>query len=44
MINPRLVEGQMHGAVAMGVGAALTEEQRYDDEGNFLTEPASRRT
>ena len=38
VINPVFVEGQMEGAVAMGVGAALTEEQRYDDEGNFLSQ------
>ena len=35
MINPRFIEGQMHGAVAMGVGAALTEQQVYDDEGHL---------
>lgn len=37
MVNPMFVEGQMEGAVAFGVGAALSEEQRYDDEGNFLS-------
>jgi carbon-monoxide dehydrogenase large subunit len=37
MINPMFVEGQMEGAVGFGVGAALSEEQRYDDEGNFLS-------
>ncbi len=35
MINPRFVEGQMHGAMVMGVGAALTEHQVYDDEGHL---------
>lgn len=35
MINPRFVEGQMHGAVAMGIGAALMEEQVYDAEGHL---------
>lgn len=35
MINPRFVEGQMHGAVAMGIGAALTEEQSYDAVGRL---------
>jgi CO/xanthine dehydrogenase Mo-binding subunit len=33
----------MHGAVAMGVGAALTEQQVYDDEGHLHCS-ASRRT
>jgi carbon-monoxide dehydrogenase large subunit len=37
MVNPMFVEGQMEGAVGFGVGAALFEEQRYDDEGNFLS-------
>jgi carbon-monoxide dehydrogenase large subunit len=37
VINPLYVEGQMEGAIAMGVGAGLTEEQRYDDEGNFIS-------
>jgi len=35
MINPRFIEGQMHGAVVMGVGAALTEQQVYDAEGHL---------
>jgi aerobic carbon-monoxide dehydrogenase large subunit len=38
MINPRFVEGQMEGAVVMGVGAALMEDQRYDDEGHLLSD------
>ncbi len=38
IINPTFVEGQMQGAVAMGVGAALSEELIYDDEGNLLTD------
>jgi carbon-monoxide dehydrogenase large subunit len=29
MINPALVEGQMHGAVAMGIGLALTERLEF---------------
>jgi aerobic carbon-monoxide dehydrogenase large subunit len=37
VINPRFVEGQMHGAIAMGIGAALSEEQRYDGEGHLLS-------
>ncbi len=38
MINPDLVEGQMQGAVAMGIGGALFEELRYDEEGRLLTD------
>jgi CO/xanthine dehydrogenase Mo-binding subunit len=35
-INPRIVEGQVHGAAAHGVGAALLEDCRYDSDGNLL--------
>jgi aerobic carbon-monoxide dehydrogenase large subunit len=38
IINPTFVEGQMQGAVAMGVGAALSEELVYDAEGHLLTD------
>ena len=31
MINPMLVEGQLHGGIAMGVGQALTEAIVYQD-------------
>jgi carbon-monoxide dehydrogenase large subunit len=31
MINPALVEGQMHGAIAMGIGIALTEQLAFVD-------------
>src|SRR5207237_5580765 len=37
VINPLLVEGQIHGAVAQGVGEALLEEIVYDAEGQLLT-------
>ena len=37
IVNPLLVDGQVHGGVAAGVGQALFEEVRYDDEGNPLT-------
>ena len=37
VLNPLLVEGQQHGGIAAGVGQALFEEVRYDDEGNPLT-------
>ena len=37
MINPTIVEGQIHGGVAQGIGGALFEELIYDDEGQLLT-------
>jgi carbon-monoxide dehydrogenase large subunit len=36
-INPMVVEGQVHGGYAHGVGYALYEEAAYEDGGNFLT-------
>ncbi|MEZ5101606.1 MAG: xanthine dehydrogenase family protein molybdopterin-binding subunit [Thermoleophilia bacterium] len=36
MLNPTLVEGQLAGASAQGIGAALYEELPYDEDGNFL--------
>ncbi len=33
IVNPMIVEGQIHGAVAQGLGAALLEEIVYDDHG-----------
>lgn len=36
MINPTVVEGQIHGTVAHTLGAATLEEFAYDEEGNFL--------
>jgi aerobic carbon-monoxide dehydrogenase large subunit len=38
MINPALVEGQMLGAVAMGLGMALGERLVYDASGRLLTD------
>ncbi len=35
-INPALSEGQIHGAVAMGLGYALTEEMLFNDKGRML--------
>ena len=32
-----IVEGQVHGATAHGIGAALMENCAYDDDGNMLT-------
>lgn len=37
IINPMIVDGQVHGAVAQGVGAALYEEVVYDEGGQVLT-------
>ncbi|MBV8205405.1 MAG: xanthine dehydrogenase family protein [Acidobacteria bacterium] len=36
MINPRIVEGQVHGATAHGIGAALMENCAYDEDGNMM--------
>ncbi len=35
-INPQIVEGQVHGAAAHGIAAALREEMRYDEDGQLL--------
>jgi aerobic carbon-monoxide dehydrogenase large subunit len=37
IINPMIVDGQVHGAVAQGIGAALYEEVVYDAAGQLLT-------
>ncbi len=37
IINPLVVEGQAHGAVAQGIGGALYESIVYDSEGQLLT-------
>ncbi len=36
IINPMIVEGQIHGGVAQGVGGALYEKMAYDDSGQLL--------
>jgi carbon-monoxide dehydrogenase large subunit len=36
-ISPLLVEGQIHGGLAQGIGQALIEEIIYDDQGQLLT-------
>jgi len=36
LINPTIVEGQIHGAVALGIGSALLEEIQYDAAGQPL--------
>jgi carbon-monoxide dehydrogenase large subunit len=37
LINPMIVEGQIHGGVAQGIANALYEQVIYDDRGNVLT-------
>jgi carbon-monoxide dehydrogenase large subunit len=37
VVNPTIVEGQIHGGIAQGVAQALYEEAIYDDDGNLLT-------
>jgi carbon-monoxide dehydrogenase large subunit len=36
-INPMLIEGQVHGGVAFGIGQALYERVHYDSEGQLVT-------
>ena len=36
LINPMIVEGQVHGGVAQGVGGALYERMVYDENGQLL--------
>jgi aerobic carbon-monoxide dehydrogenase large subunit len=36
LINPRIVQGQVQGGVAQGVGGALYERMAYDDHGQLL--------
>jgi carbon-monoxide dehydrogenase large subunit len=37
VVNPMIVNGQLHGGAAQGIGQALFEEAIYDDAGNLLT-------
>jgi carbon-monoxide dehydrogenase large subunit len=36
IVNPMIVDGQIHGGVAQGIGTALLEESTFDDEGQPL--------
>lgn len=36
LVNPRIVEGQIHGGVAQGVGGALYERMVYDENGQLV--------
>jgi aerobic carbon-monoxide dehydrogenase large subunit len=37
VVNPLIVEGQVHGGLAQGIAQALYEEASYDEGGNLLT-------
>ncbi len=37
VINPMIVEGQVHGGIAQGIGQALLEHGIYDDTGQLIT-------
>ncbi|WP_433329203.1 xanthine dehydrogenase family protein molybdopterin-binding subunit [Spirillospora sp. CA-294931] len=37
VVNPLIVEGQVHGGLAQGIAQALYEEAVYDDDGNLTT-------
>ena len=37
VINPLIVEGQLHGGVVQGIGQALMEVTAYDSDGQLLT-------
>jgi carbon-monoxide dehydrogenase large subunit len=37
VVNPMIVEGQVHGGLVQGIGQALLEGARYDESGQLLT-------
>jgi carbon-monoxide dehydrogenase large subunit len=37
VVNPLIVDGQVHGGITQGISTALYEEGVYDDEGNLQT-------
>ena len=37
VINPMIVEGQVHGGIAQGIGQALLESVIYNDDGQLVT-------
>jgi len=37
VVNPMIVEGQVHGGIAQGIGQALLENCSYDENGQLLT-------
>jgi 2-furoyl-CoA dehydrogenase large subunit len=36
-VNPKIVEGQVHGATCHGIGAAMQEAFQFDEAGNMIT-------
>jgi carbon-monoxide dehydrogenase large subunit len=36
-LNPAIVEGQLHGGIVQGIGAAMLERIHYDESGQLLT-------
>jgi aerobic carbon-monoxide dehydrogenase large subunit len=37
VINPMIVDGQIHGGLVQGIGQAMFEDAIYDEQGNLLT-------
>jgi carbon-monoxide dehydrogenase large subunit len=37
-INPMIVDGQIHGGIAQGIGAALFESAQYEDDGTLVSD------
>jgi carbon-monoxide dehydrogenase large subunit len=37
VVNPLLVQGQVHGGIVQGIGQALMEQTRYDENGQLTT-------
>ena len=37
VINPMIVDGQLHGGLAQGIGQALWESAHYDEDGQLIT-------
>ena len=37
VVNPAIVDGQLHGGIAQGIAQALYEEAVYDEDGNPIT-------
>ena len=37
LVNPLIVEGQLHGGIVQGIGQALFEEARFDESGQLMT-------
>lgn len=37
IVNPLIVQGQLHGGIAQGIGQALIEEVVYDEDGQLVT-------